>query len=261
MQECLATEHRRKLLRNAFEQLLNGSGISDERRRHLQPTWWNIANGGLHVVWNPFDEVAAVLVLHVQHLLIHFLQINQVRHALHVRIHRAPAGKTLRSLHILNKRTPTKWPKTGSLDLVKRIPFWGRLGTIPSPTKLLECIHITHQNDRWNVTMSMSYQWRPAKSSMPNMKYCLCKVTLFTFSASWIAKRHNGITNKVVQLFWQLSFMKGHATYFYGHSTAKYCSRGQITAVLRVTRSHNVATVKHLLGELADGQLLVWHWS
>ena len=32
---------------------------------------WNVTNGRLDVVWNPLDEVAAVLVLYVQHLFVH----------------------------------------------------------------------------------------------------------------------------------------------------------------------------------------------
>ena len=40
---------------------------------HLQALWWDIANAWFNVVGNPLNEVWAVLVLHVQHLLIHFL--------------------------------------------------------------------------------------------------------------------------------------------------------------------------------------------
>ena len=36
----------------------------------LEPGW-DVADGGLDVVGDPLDEVAAVLVLDVQHLLVH----------------------------------------------------------------------------------------------------------------------------------------------------------------------------------------------
>ena len=94
MQESLATEHRRELLGDALEQLLDRRAVAyikhihishtllpneptDECRRHLQTTRWNVAHGGLDVVRNPFDEVRRVLVLHVEHLLVDFLH----RHA------------------------------------------------------------------------------------------------------------------------------------------------------------------------------------
>ena len=73
MQESLATEHSRELLRDALEQLLDGGAVADERTRHLQTTWWDVAHSGLDVVRDPFHEVAAVLVLYVQHLLVDLL--------------------------------------------------------------------------------------------------------------------------------------------------------------------------------------------
>ena len=72
MQKSLATEHGRELLRQALEQLLYGGTVADERTRHLQTTWWDVAHSGLDVVRDPFHEVAAVLVLYVQHLLVNF---------------------------------------------------------------------------------------------------------------------------------------------------------------------------------------------
>ena len=71
VQERLAAEHGRELLRDALEQLLDGRAVADERCRHLQTTGWNVADCRLDVVWNPLDEVAAVLVLHVQHLFVY----------------------------------------------------------------------------------------------------------------------------------------------------------------------------------------------
>jgi len=71
MQERLPSEHGRKLFGYALEQFLDGRGVSNERGAHLQTAWRDIANGRFHVVWDPIDKVARVLVLHVQHLLVH----------------------------------------------------------------------------------------------------------------------------------------------------------------------------------------------
>ena len=73
MQESLATEHGRELLGDALEQLLDGGAVADERAGHLETTRRDITHGRLHVVRDPLDEVAAVLVLHVQHLLVDLL--------------------------------------------------------------------------------------------------------------------------------------------------------------------------------------------
>lgn len=73
MQECLSSEHGRKLFGYALEQLLDGRCVSNERGAHLETAWGYVANGRLHVVWDPVDKVARVLVLHVQHLLVYFL--------------------------------------------------------------------------------------------------------------------------------------------------------------------------------------------
>ena len=73
MQESLATEHSSELLRDSLEQLLDGGAVTDEGSRHLETTWWNVTYSCLHVVGDPFDKVAAVLVLYIQHLLVHFL--------------------------------------------------------------------------------------------------------------------------------------------------------------------------------------------
>ena len=73
MQESLATEHSRELLRDSLEQLLDGGAVTDEGAGHLESAWWNVAYSRLHVIWDPFDKVAAVFVLYIQHLLVHFL--------------------------------------------------------------------------------------------------------------------------------------------------------------------------------------------
>lgn len=92
--------------------------------------------------------------------------------------------------------------------------------------------------------------------------YCLdVAFQHLTFPASVIAKKH---TIDLQRKFDRTSFSSLRLetfTNFYRNSTAKYRGCGQISAVFRVTSSHHVPTVKHLLCELADRQLLVWHWS
>lgn len=73
MQESLTTEHSGELLGDTLEQLLDGGRVADERRGHLQSSRRDITDGGLDVVGDPFDEVAAVLVLDVEHLLVNLL--------------------------------------------------------------------------------------------------------------------------------------------------------------------------------------------
>jgi len=73
MEESLSPEHSSKLLADSLEQLLDGGAVSDEGGGHLESSGRNVTDGGLHVVRDPFDEVAAVLVLYVQHLLINLL--------------------------------------------------------------------------------------------------------------------------------------------------------------------------------------------
>jgi len=70
MQESLSAEHGSELFTDALEQLLDGSGVSNECSSHFQASGWNVADGSLDVVGDPFDKVGAVLVLDVQHLLI-----------------------------------------------------------------------------------------------------------------------------------------------------------------------------------------------
>mmetsp|Transcript_5934 Transcript_5934/g.11583 ORF Transcript_5934/g.11583 Transcript_5934/m.11583 type:complete len:252 (+) Transcript_5934:210-965(+) len=73
MQEGLATEHGCELLTHTLEHFLDCCRVSDECRRHFQVLWWNVTNGCLDIVWNPFHKVTAVLILHIQHLLINLL--------------------------------------------------------------------------------------------------------------------------------------------------------------------------------------------
>lgn len=52
---------------------LNGCRVADESRGHFQAPRGYVANGGLHVARYPLDEVAAVFVLDIEHLLVHLL--------------------------------------------------------------------------------------------------------------------------------------------------------------------------------------------
>jgi hypothetical protein len=73
VEEGLSAEHGGELLTNTLEHLLDGSGVSEESNWHLETLWWDIADGWLDVVGDPFDEVRWVLVLNVEHLFIDFL--------------------------------------------------------------------------------------------------------------------------------------------------------------------------------------------
>ncbi|KGL79696.1 hypothetical protein N309_02309, partial [Tinamus guttatus] len=73
VQEGLAAEHGRELLRDALEELLDGRAVADEGGGHLEPPGRDVTHGHLHVVGDPLHEVGAVLVLHVEHLLVHLL--------------------------------------------------------------------------------------------------------------------------------------------------------------------------------------------
>ena len=73
MEECLSSEHGSELLRNPLEQLLDCRRVSDEGGSHLETSRRDVADSCLHIVGNPLDKVGAVLVLDVQHLLVHLL--------------------------------------------------------------------------------------------------------------------------------------------------------------------------------------------
>lgn len=61
------------MVTDTLEELLNGGGVTDESRGHLETAWRNRAKSGLDVVGNPFDEVGGVLVLDVAHLVLNLL--------------------------------------------------------------------------------------------------------------------------------------------------------------------------------------------
>merc|ERR1711970_7119 len=73
MKKSFSPEHGSELFRNSLEQLLDGSGISNESGSRLETSWRDVTNSNLDVVWNPFHKVGRVLVLDVQHLLVHLL--------------------------------------------------------------------------------------------------------------------------------------------------------------------------------------------
>ena len=73
MQESLATEHSSELVTDTLEELLDGGGVADEGGGHLETTWGDGAESGLDVVGDPLNEVGAVLVLDVAHLVLDFL--------------------------------------------------------------------------------------------------------------------------------------------------------------------------------------------
>merc|ERR1712170_108813 len=73
VEEGLAAEHGGELLRDALEQLLDGSGVAHKGGRHLQTSWWDVAHCSFDIVGDPFHKVRAVLVLDVEHLFIYFL--------------------------------------------------------------------------------------------------------------------------------------------------------------------------------------------
>mmetsp|Transcript_23209 Transcript_23209/g.62912 ORF Transcript_23209/g.62912 Transcript_23209/m.62912 type:complete len:295 (-) Transcript_23209:355-1239(-) len=73
VEEGLAAEHGGELLRDALHNLLHAGGVANEGDGHLEALGGDVADGGLDVVGDPLDEVGRVLVLHVEHLLVHLL--------------------------------------------------------------------------------------------------------------------------------------------------------------------------------------------
>jgi hypothetical protein len=72
MEESLSSEHSSELFTDSLEHFLDGGGVTKESNSHLKTLWWDIANSGFDVVWDPFNEVRRVLVLDVEHLFIDF---------------------------------------------------------------------------------------------------------------------------------------------------------------------------------------------
>merc|ERR550514_675272 len=76
VQESLAAEHGCEVLCDTLEHLLDRGRVPGESHRHFETLWWNIANGGLDIVRDPLNEVGAVFILHVEHLLVNLLRAH-----------------------------------------------------------------------------------------------------------------------------------------------------------------------------------------
>merc|ERR1719446_1717397 len=74
VEESFATEHCREVLGHALEHLLDRRGVAEESDRHLQALWWNVTDRAFHIVRDPLNEVRRVLILYIQHLLVHLLR-------------------------------------------------------------------------------------------------------------------------------------------------------------------------------------------
>ena len=73
MEESLALKHCLELFVYPLEKLLDGRVVPNERGGHLESLGRDVAHGRLDVVGDPFHKVGAVLGLHLQYLLVHFL--------------------------------------------------------------------------------------------------------------------------------------------------------------------------------------------
>jgi hypothetical protein len=73
MQESLTTEHSGELFGDTLEEFLDGGAVTNEGGGHLKTTWWDVTDSCLDVVGDPFNKVAAVLVLDVEELFINLL--------------------------------------------------------------------------------------------------------------------------------------------------------------------------------------------
>jgi hypothetical protein len=71
MQENFSSKHN--IAANCSGILLNSSYVSDEGGSHLETPWWNVTDSSLNIVRDPLDKVGVVLVLDVEHLLVHLL--------------------------------------------------------------------------------------------------------------------------------------------------------------------------------------------
>ena len=105
MKEGLSSEHGGELFRHPLEELLDGGGVTNEGGGHLKTTWWNVTDSGFNVVWNPLNEIGAVLVLDVEHLFVNFL------HG-HTSTEHGRDGKVAKENNYLNFGKKTFWAKT-----------------------------------------------------------------------------------------------------------------------------------------------------
>ena len=63
-------KHGSELFRDALEQFLNGSGITNKGCGHFESTRRNVTNCSFYIARNPFNEIRRVLVLDIQHLFV-----------------------------------------------------------------------------------------------------------------------------------------------------------------------------------------------
>ncbi|VEU45267.1 unnamed protein product [Pseudo-nitzschia multistriata] len=70
MKEGLATEHDSKLIGDTLPCFLDGSRVTNEDTGHLKSLGWDVTNGCLEVVRDPFHKVGRMLVDHLKHLVI-----------------------------------------------------------------------------------------------------------------------------------------------------------------------------------------------
>lgn len=87
VKESFTAEHGSELLRDSFEKFLNCGAVSNEGRWHLQASWWDVTDSCFDIVGDPFNKVAAVFVLHIQHLLVDlFHWHSSTEHSSHCKV-------------------------------------------------------------------------------------------------------------------------------------------------------------------------------
>merc|ERR1719245_2456653 len=57
MKESLSSEHGSELLRDSLEELLDGSGVTDEGGSHFETSWWDVTDSSLDIVGYPLNKV------------------------------------------------------------------------------------------------------------------------------------------------------------------------------------------------------------
>ena len=62
MKESPPSEHHSELLLYSFDYLLYSSGIAYKRGGQIQIFRRDVAYSSLHIIWDPFDKMAAVYV-------------------------------------------------------------------------------------------------------------------------------------------------------------------------------------------------------
>jgi len=57
MEESLSSEHSSELFGDSLEHLLDSSRVTNECNRHFETLWWDIADSGFDVIWDPLNKV------------------------------------------------------------------------------------------------------------------------------------------------------------------------------------------------------------